>query len=437
MQVSVENLEGLARKLTVAVPAQEVDSEVERRIADAAKTVRLDGFRPGKVPRKVVHQRFGAALRQEVVAEVAQKSFQEAVTQQSLVVVGDPAIEPTKNDPGHDLEYTATFEVYPDVELCTFSDIKVSKPVAEVTDDDVSAMIAKLRDQQASWRVVERAAVDGDQLNIDFVGTRDGEVFDGGSAEGTDLELGSGRMIAGFESGLIGVGAGDVKELALQFPEDYHAEDLRSANVTFKVTVNTVSEKVLPELDDAFFALFDVSEGGVDAFKQSVRDSMEKQLLDSVASKLKDQVMDGLYENTELALPNILVSNEIKALKTQSMSRFGATGQAGFDESLLPDDLFKDQAQRRVALGVILNRVSEVYNIKPDRDKVLEFISELATSYDDPNEVRDYYLGDEERLQQIQMIVVEKLIVERVLEDAEMTENPCSYDDAVKAEQAG
>ena len=303
-----------------------------------------------------------------------------------------------------------------------------------MTDENIDEMIGKLRDQQAAWNVVERAANDGDKVTIDYAGTKDGEAFDGGSASDTDLELGSGRMIDGFEAGLVGASAGEERTLDLQFPDDYHAEDLRSAKVQFAVTVKAVKEKELPELNDEFFARYDVQEGGLEAFQKNVRESMEKQLADAVDAKVKQQVVDGLLDLISLDLPQVLVKNEIAALKAQSLSQFGVMGDQTFDESLLPDDLFSEQAEKRVATGVILNQVAQVNNIRPDRDKVLEFIGELAETYEDPNEVRDYYLGDEARMQQIQMIVVEKLVVEHILAEAEIIENSCTYDEAVSAE---
>ena len=253
MQVSVESTSGLERKLTLAIPAEQIDTEVQKRLADTAKKIRLDGFRPGKVPRKVVQQRFGAALRDEVVGEVANQSFQQAVSQESLTPVGTPAIDFTKNEAGHDLEIVATFEVFPEIDLADPANLKLEKFVAEVGDSDVDAMIEKLRDQRGEWQLVERAAQEKDQLNIDYLGTRDGEAFEGGTAQGSDLVLGSGQMIEGFEAGLIGAEAKEERTLKLSFPEDYHSKELAGAAVEFAVTVNTVNEKTLPELDAEFF----------------------------------------------------------------------------------------------------------------------------------------------------------------------------------------
>jgi len=430
MQVQVENTAGLERKLTLEIPADQIDSEVQKRVVDTAKRARIDGFRPGKVPRKVVKQRFGEALRAEVVQEVANRSIQDAITQESLRPVGTPAVDLVKNEEGQNLELTATFEVFPEIELADVSTLELEKYVAEVTDADIDNMIDKLRDQRASWNKVDRAAADGDQVNIDYVGTKEGEAFDGGSAQGTDLVLGSGQMIEGFESGLIGAKAGETRNLSLVFPEDYQSEDLAGAAVEFEITVNSVSEKELPELNDAFFEAFEV-EAGLDEFKTKVRDNMETQLRDAIDTHLKQQVMDGLAEQNEFEIPAALIADEISAMREQSIQRFGAG--ADFDRSLLPDEMFAEQAQKRVALGVIVNQAVQQYEIKPDREQLIAFIDDIAESYDDPDEVRNLYLSDESRMQQVGLMVTEKLVVEKIVEVAGVSEKTGSYDEVVQA----
>ena len=435
MQVSVEATEGLERKLTVAIPADQIDTEVSSRLASSAKKIRLDGFRPGKVPRKVVKQRFGDSIRAEVLSELANKSFQQAVMQEELRPVGQPSIVPTKNIEGEDFEFVATFEIYPVVELADCSAITVEKLTSEITDADIQGMIDKLLAQQATWEAVERVAANGDQLNIDFKGTKDGEAFEGGSAEGTELELGSKRMIDGFEAGLEGAKAGEEVVLNLTFPDDYHAEDLKGAAVVFTVTVNTVSEKTLPEMNAEFFAKFEV-EGDLDDFKSNVKDNMTRQLADAVERHTKQQVMDGLFDNNKVDLPAAMIAEEVVALRQQSLSQFGAAAE-NFDMSLLPDTLFEEQARKRVALGVILSQAVEHFEVKPDYEKLMAFVEELASSYDDPEEVKKHYMGDETRMQQLQLMLVEKTVVEKVLEVAQVTEKVSSYDDVVQTSQAG
>lgn len=434
MRVSVENVSRLERKLTLAIPAEEIDSEVQKRVTDTAKKVRLDGFRPGKVPRKVVQQRFGAALRAEVVGEVANQSFQQAVSQESLTPVGQPQIDFTRNETGADLELVATFEVFPEVELNDPAALQLEKFTAEVSDADVDAMIEKLRSQRSDWKPVERAASDGDQLNIDFRGTRDGEAFDGGSADGVDLVLGEGKMIPGFESGLEGAKAGEQRTLELSFPEDYHNADLAGAAVEFAVTVNAVREAELPELDASFFKAFEV-DGGYDEFRAKVRENMETQLAEAIESHLKQQVMNGLVEANEVELPAVMIEQEIESLREQTISRFGGNAE-DFDRSLLPKEMFEEQARRRVSLGVILNQMVTQYEIRPEREQIIEFIDDIAQSYDNPDEVRNLYMSDEARLQQVNMLVVEKLVVERIAEMAQPVEKTGTYDEVMAANQA-
>jgi len=433
MQVSVESTDGLERKLNIAVPAEQIDTEVTKRIADASKKVRLDGFRPGKVPRKVVKQRFGDSIRAEVLGEVANQMFQQAVSQEELKPVGQPAIEPKVNEEGKDFEFIATFEILPEITLKDTSGLELELLSASVGDEDIEEMIDKLRDQQATWTEVARPAVANDRVNIDYAGTKDGESFDGGSAEGSDLELGSKRMIDGFESGLEGASAGDSVTLNLSFPEEYHAEDLKGAAVVFEVKVNTVSEKVLAELDQAFFAKFEV-EGDLEDFKTNVRENMTRQLDASLEAHRKQLVMDKLFEENTFDLPAAMIDSEIANLQQQSLAQFGAAAE-NFDLSMLPRELFEEQAKKRVALGVILNQAIVDFDIKPDRDALMAFLDDLAQSYDDPEEVKQHYLSDQNRLQQVEMMLVEKRVVDAVLESATVTEKSSSYQDVMEAAQ--
>jgi trigger factor len=435
MQVSIETTSALERRLTVGVPAERIESEVNTRLQKAAKTVRIDGFRPGKVPMKVVKQRYGAGVRQEVIGEVMSQTFYEAVSQENLKPAGQPSIEPKSLEEGKDLQYIATFEVFPEIELADYSKLEITKPIAEVTDADIEKMIDVLRKQHASWNDVERAAVEGDQVNIDFLGTKDGEEFAGGKGEGTDLELGSGRMIPGFEDGVVGLKAGEEKTLALTFPEDYHAEDLKGAAVEFKVTVNKVSEQQLPELNDEFFAKFGVQEGGEAKFREDITANMNRELDNASKGKVKGQVMDGLIEShPEVQVPAALAQQEITVLRNQMVQQFGAQASQIDVNSILPDEMFTEQAERRVKLGLILNELIAKKNIKADADKVKETIEQMASTYDDPQEVINYYYGNQEQLQQIEAMVLEDTVVETVLSEATLTEKNSSYDEVLAPE---
>ncbi|MEM8563458.1 MAG: trigger factor [Pseudomonadota bacterium] len=438
MQVSIETTSGLERRLTVGVPAERIDTEVDSRLKKAAGNVRLPGFRPGKVPMKVMRQRFGAGVRQEVLGEVMSQSFQEAVVQENLRPAGQPSIEPKTMEVGKDLEYTATFEVFPEVDVIEIKDFDVEKPVAEVTDEDVDEIVTVFRNQQGTWGAVERPAVDGDKVNIDFVGTRDGEEFDGGSANDSDLELGSGRMIPGFEDGIVGMQAGEEKTLELTFPEEYHNDDLKGAAVQFVVTLNRVEELTPAALDENLFAKYGVEEGGEETFRAEVRQNMERELKSAVEGKVKQQVMDALSAaHDSLEVPRALVDREIEVLRNQMFQQFGgAAGSQDLDlKSILPDDMFSDNAEKRVKLGLVMAELVSKLEIKVDPDKVRSAVEEMASTYQDPEEVINYYYSNQEQLASVESKVMEDQMVARLLENASIKENPCSYQEALgKAE---
>ncbi|MFT7129310.1 MAG: trigger factor [Gammaproteobacteria bacterium] len=433
MQVSIQTTTGLERRLTIVVPAERLDSEVTARLKKAMNTVRIDGFRPGKVPMKIMRQRFGSGVRQEVVGEVMNQSFQEAIVQEKLKPAGSPQIETKSFEEGTDLEFTGTFEVFPDIELKDYSSIAIEKPLAEVNDQDVDQMIENLRTQQSTWTTTESAAADGNQVNINYAGTKDGVAFDGGSAENSDLVIGSKSMIPGFEDGIIGLKEGDEKVLSLTFPDDYQAEELKGAAVEFAVLVNTVSEKKLAEMDDEFFAKFGVKEGGVEAFRTEVKSNMNRELTSAVKGKIKNQVMDSLLDlHDEILLPQDLIKQEVSVLRKQMMQQFGGNASPSLDlESLLPDDMFSEQAERRVKLGLLLNEYIVSQEINADADKVKETIEGLASTYEDPQEVINYYYGNQQQLQQIESMVIEDMVVDQLMAQGVVTEKNCSYEEAL------
>mgnify|MGYP001817399875 CR=1 FL=1 len=439
MQVSIETTSGLERRLTVGVPAERIDGEVDTRLQKAAKDVRLPGFRPGKVPMKVMRQRFGAGVRQEVLGEVMSQSFQEAVVQENLRPAGQPSIEPRNLEAGKDLEYLATFEVFPEVDLVEMSGFDIERPAAEVTDADVDNIIEVFRKQQGSWETVERAAAEGDKVNIDYAGTRDGEPFEGGSAEGSDLELGSGRMIPGFEDGIVGMTAGEEKTLSLSFPEDSHAEELKGAAVEFKVTLHSVSEMQMAPLDEKLFASYGVEEGGEEQFRKEVAENMGRELRNAVQARVKQQVMDKVVDaHDSLEIPQALISQEVDAMRGQMFQQFGGAGAPpDMDlKSLLPDEMFQENAERRVKLGLILSEMIVKHELKADPDKVREAIEEMASTYEQPEEVVNWYYSNQEQLSAVESKVLEDSVVEKLLESANMIDKECSYQDALAEAQA-
>ena len=406
MQVSVETTSGLERRVTVGVPAEKVDVAVEGKLQEAQKTIRLDGFRPGKVPMREVKRRFGGAVRNEVLADVMREAFIEAVEQEKLQPAGMPGFEATTNEAGKDLEFVATFEVYPQVELAAFDSIEVEKPQSEVTDADVDTMIETLRQQRAEFADVDRASEIGDRVNIDFKGLKDGEAFEGGTAEGQNLELGSGQMIPGFEDGIVGMKAGEEKDIDVTFPEDYQSEDLKGQAVVFHIKVNKVEGKALPEVDAEFMKGFGVDDGDETKFKAEVRKNMERELKNAITSKVKEQAMDGLVNLHEFDLPGALVTQEIQRMRQQMMQQFGGGQQ--FDPSILPDDLFKEQAERSVRLGLVVRAILDKNEIKADADKVKARVEEISEQYEKPEEVVSWVYSNPQQLQQIEGAILEE-----------------------------
>ncbi|NQX89072.1 MAG: trigger factor [Halioglobus sp.] len=433
MQVTIETTSNLERRLTVGLPAQQVDGEVDNRLQQAAKNVRLPGFRPGKVPMKVMRQRFGANVRQEVLGEVVSRSFQEAVTQEKLRPAGEPVFEPKNMDEGKDIQYVATFEVFPEVELSDMQGFAIERPVAAVKEDDVDRVIESFRKAQGEWEEVDRAAEQGDKVNIDYVGRRGDEAFEGGSAEAQDLELGSGSMIPGFEEGIIGLRAGVEKTLSLTFPDSYHQEELQGAAVEFAITLNRVTALKLAEVNSELFAKYGVSDGGEEKFRQEIGENMRRELKNAIDGKVKEQVMDAVVNAHEsLELPKALVDSEISSMRGQMFQQFGGGASKDLDlDTLLPNEMFAENAERRVRLGLVLAEYVSRNEIKADEDRVREAIEEMASTYETPQEVIDYYYSDSQQLASVESKVLEDLVVEKLLAGAAIIEKECSYQDAV------
>lgn len=432
MQVSVENTSALERRMTIGVPAERIETEVNKRLQQTARRAKVPGFRPGKVPMSVIRQRFEADARQEALGELIQATFYEAVVEQKLNPAGSPSVEPKVFEKGKDLEYIATFEVFPEFTVAGFESISVERLSAEVTDADLDNMLDVLRKQNVRYETVEREAQDEDQLNIDFVGTVDGEAFSGGSAKGTQLVLGSGRMIPGFESGLVGAKAGEARTLSVTFPEDYQNLDLAGKAAEFSVTVNSVAAPTLPELNEQFFAQFGIKETGLDGFRAEVRKNMERELRQAIKAKVKNQVMDGLVAANPVDAPKALLGNEVDRLRVQAVQQFG--GNIKPDQ--LPAELFEEQAKRRVVLGLIVAEVVKQFDLKPEDGRVRELIQEMASAYQEPEQVVSWYYKNEQQLNEVRSVVLEEQVVDTVLQKASVTDKSVSYEEAVKPAQA-
>ena len=432
MQVSVESTSALERRMTIGVPAERIETEVTKRLQQTARRAKVPGFRPGKVPMNVIRQRYEDAARQEALGDLIQATFYEAIVEQKLNPAGAPAVEPKVFEKGKDLEYVATFEVFPEIKLAGFDGIAIERLQADVTDADLDNMLEILRKQNTRFEAVERAAENGDQLNIDFVGKIDGEAFAGGSAKGTPLVLGSGRMIPGFEEALVGVKAGEERVINPTFPADYQNLDLAGKTAEFTVTVNSVSAPQLPELNDDFFALFGIKEGGLEGFRTEVRKNMERELRQAIKSKVKNQVMEGLLAANPVEVPKALIGNEVNRLRVQAVQQFG--GNIKPDQ--LPAELFEEQAKRRVVLGLIVAEVVKQGELKADEARVRELIEEMASAYQEPQQVVAWYYKNAQQLDEVRSVVLEEQVVDTVLQKANVTDKQVSYEEAVKPAQA-
>lgn len=435
MQVSVENTGTLQRRMTVEVPEEQISSEVQARLQNLSRTARLDGFRPGKVPMKLVQKRFGDRVRAEVLGEVLRKSFFDAVVQEKLRPAGEPSFQPQDTEAG--LSYTATFEVYPEIELAPLEQLKVVRSHCEISDADVDAMIETLRRQQRDWVEVDRPAAEGDQVEISYTGTMDGKPFEGGATNGFRLELGSGRFIEGFESGLLESTAGSELTLDLRFPDDYGNEEMAGKPVTFQVQVHKVLEGRLPELDEAFFSRFGVTEGGEDAFRAEVRRNIERERDQAQRNRTKASVLEALLAANPVALPDGLVRQEAQRLAQEMRQNLRARGISNEHVAELNADMFDDQARRRVALGLIMAEVIRANKLKVDPAKLREGVESIAASYEDPAAVVKWYYEDRNRLGELETALLEDEVVAWVVDKAQVEVAEVTFDDLMKPVQTG
>ncbi|WP_119396478.1 trigger factor [Salinibius halmophilus] len=435
MQVSVETTSGLERRMTVGLPADTVDGAVEARLAETAKRVRLDGFRPGKVPVSVVRQRFGADVRNEVVGEMMREKFVEAITSEKLQPAGNPQFEAVKNERGADVEFTATFEVYPEVEVADLGAIEVTKQAAEITDEDINEMLESLRKQRVEYKPVERAAQDGDRVNINFVGKLDGEAFEGGTANDQTLVLGSGSMIPGFESGIEGMSAGEEKTIKVTFPAEYRAENLAGKEAEFDIKVNTVEEGVLPEINDEFFKSFGSEETTEESFRAEVRENMEREARNALRNKLKQSVVEALDKANQFDVPGALIHDEIHRLQHQFAQQMSQQQGQQIDPHQLPAELFTEQAKTRVRTGLIFSELAKQLEITASDERVDAYLSDVASVYQDPQSVIDYYKNNAEQLNQVKAVVLEEAIIDAVVEKANVTDESVSYAQAIAPAQ--
>jgi len=428
MQVSVETTGALERRIEVSVPSERVEKAIEERLLRVSRTAKLKGFRPGKVPLKVVRQQFGAQVRQEVLSDLVKSTFAEAVSQQKLSPAAGPRIEPLAAGPGEDLRYRATFEVLPEIELKGVDELAVTRPVAEVSEADVDAMVQNLREQRPRFDAVERAAREGDRVNMDFEGRVDGAPFEGGKGDGVAVLLGGGRMLKDFEAGIAGMQAGERRQVDVPYPADYHNAALAGKTASFDVLVKQVEERRLPELDDDFCREYGVLEGGVEQLRREVRDNMERELADNVRARLKQQLLDGLLKANPVDVPQGFVDAQVREMQLEAARRMGAT-----DASQLPSaESFQDAARRRVALGLLIGEFIKSRGVKLDRERVEARLADIAAGYPEPEAVVKAYRQNADALRQVENLVLEDQAVELLLEHARVTDRPATFKEVMK-----
>ena len=424
MNVTVESTGALERRMRVEVPIERIENEVDSRLKSVGRTAKIKGFRPGKVPAKVVRKHYGKQIRQEVLGETIQKSYSDAVTQQNLRPAGGPKIEAEGED-GKNFAYVATFEVLPEVKLKDLDKIKVETPEVEIGDADVDDMLLNLRRQRATWEEVTRKSKDGDRVIVDFTGTVDGEEFQGGSGKEIPVVLGQGQMLPDFEKGLKGIKAGDEKTIKVKFPKDYHAEDLAGKKAEFAINTHRVESEILPELNDEFAGEFNVAEGGLEQLMKDVRENMEREAEQKVKSDIREQVMEGLIEKNPIDIPQALVQEEMHSMQHEAMQRLGIEDH----DKAPPQENFKEGADTRVRLGLLLRQVISENNITIDEAAMRERVEEMCAGYENADDMVNMYMGNPQVMQQIEPMVVEQKAVDWLLENGKTKKKKVSFKD--------
>ena len=428
MNVTVESTGALERRMRVEVPAERIESEVDSRLKSVGKTAKIKGFRPGKVPASVVRQRYGKQVRQEVLGEIMQKSYTDAVTQENLRPAGGPKIE-TEKDDGETFAYVATFEVLPDVELKDLDKIKVEKPDVQIGDEDLDDMLTNLRRQRATWEEVDRKSKDGDRVVVDFTGSIDGDEFEGGTGKEIPVVLGQGQMLPDFEKGLKGIKAGDEKTIKVKFPKDYHAEDLAGKKAEFAINTHRVEQEILPELNDEFAEAFNVTDGGLEQFMKDVRENMEREAKTKVDADIREQVMNGLIDKNPIDVPQALVHEEMHSMQHEAMQQLGIEDH----DKAPPMENFRESADKRVRLGLLLRQVIAENKITVGQDDLRARVEEMCAGYENSEDMVGMYMANPQVMQQIEPMVVEQKAVNWLIENGKAKTKKVTFRDYMNA----
>ena len=426
MQVSVEQSGNIERKMTISLPAERVDSEITRQLQRLSKQVKVPGFRPGKVPMKIMKSRYLGQVMQDVMADLIQSSYQEALGQESLRPAGAPSIETSSGGEGKDLEYTATFEVYPDLTGLTLSGLKIERNLCEISDKDIDTTLDSLRRQRVEWKSIDAEAKDGNRVTLDFTGNVDGKPFTGGEGKAMPVVIGSGSLIPGFESQLIGIKEGEERTLTVKFPDDYHADEMAGKEAIFDVKATEVAEEVLPEVDEALAKSFGVEGGGIEKFREEIRDNLSREASDRTDITVRDAIFQAVLESNEIDVPKALLEQELKMLiETAEKEQPEITKN---EEAVA---MYRKLAERRVSLGLILAEITEREAMIPAADAVESRLQKLAETYEDPSSFIEWYKADRQRLSEIEAQVLESMVVDKLLKDAEITDKTISFEELV------
>ena len=423
MQVSVTTTKGLERRLEVAVPGERVAGEVDARLKRLARTARINGFRPGKVPYAVVRQQYGTQVHAETVNDLMQSSFAEAVSQQKLRPAGGPRIEPIAVAPGTELRYAAIFEILPEVMLHPLEGIAVERPTAQVGEQDIDAMLESMRSQRPVFSEVERAAQDGDRVALDFEGRVDGLVFPGGKGEGMSVTIGAHRVLPEIEQALVGMSVGEAKTIPAHFPEDYGAASVAGKSAEFDLKLTKIEERSLPGIDEAFVRAFGVQEGGVPELRAEVRKSMERELAEASRSRVREQLFDALYRDNPLEVPQSMLEAQIRELQAQAMRRMGTQDPARAP----PRDSLEAGARRRVALGLLIGEIARQQSLKVDRERVEQKLEAISASYPDPQQARRQYLASREAMEQLESAALEDQALDWALTQVKVVDKSSTF----------
>lgn len=428
MQQTVESLGALERRIDLTVPAEAIDKEVQTRLTKLARTVKMPGFRPGKVPLKMVAQTYGAQVHAEVLNDKVGEAFSSAVTAGNLRVAGTPRLEPRTVEGSQDLAFSATFEVYPEIAVGDLGAAEVQRAVCPVGDAEVDRTLEIMRKQRATYEEADRAAAADDVVTIDFAGTLDGTPFDGGTANDFPFALGQGRMLPEFEAAVAGMRPGERKSFPLTFPEDYSAKNLAGKTVQFEVTLKKVQQPVLPAVDEQFAKSLGIADGDLARMRGEIRTNLEREVASRLRAKTKDSVMAALLASTGFDVPKSLVEQEQERLAEMARRDLVARG-VDAKEAPLPLDIFAAQAERRVRLGLLIGEIVRTHNLNPRPDQIRKLVEEMAQSYERPQEVINWYLSDRKRLGELETVALEDNVTNWVLERAKVVETPVAFDE--------